>query len=81
MADRGEPVHRQRQRVREIGFSSGGIKGSNAFTILNSYVADNIGSGIWCDVGCRGGTWTVEGNTVISNTREGSATKSPMPGR
>ena len=55
----------------EVGFSSGGIKGSNAFTILNSYVADNIGSGIWCDVGCRGGTWTVEGNTVISNSAGG----------
>lgn len=55
----------------EVGFSSGGIKGSNAYTILNSYVADNVGSGIWCDVGCRGGTWTVEGNTVIGNTAGG----------
>jgi parallel beta-helix repeat protein len=55
----------------EVGFSSGGIKGSNAYTILNSYVADNIGSGIWCDVGCRGGIWTVEGNTVVGNTAGG----------
>ncbi len=55
----------------EVGFSSGGIKGSNAYTILNSYVANNIGSGIWCDVGCIGGTWTVEGNTVLDNSAGG----------
>jgi hypothetical protein len=57
--------------LTEVGFSSGGIKGSNAYTILNSYVADNIGSGIWCDVGCLGGTWTVEGNTVVGNSAGG----------
>jgi parallel beta-helix repeat protein len=55
----------------ELGYASGGIKGTNPYTILNSYVADNIGSGIWCDVGCIGGTWVVEGNTVIGNTRDG----------
>lgn len=55
----------------EVGYSSGGIKGSNGYTILNSYVANNIGIGIWCDVGCRGGRWTVEGNTVTGNTRGG----------
>ncbi len=55
----------------ELGYASGGIKGVNPYTILNSYVADNIGSGIWCDVGCLGGNWTVEGNTVTGNTRDG----------
>lgn len=55
----------------ELGHSSGGIKGTNAYTILNSYVSDNIGQGIWCDVGCTNGTWTVEGNTVLGNTQGG----------
>ena len=57
--------------VAELGYTSGGVKGVNPYTILDSYVADNIGSGIWCDVGCVGGTWTVEGNTVEGNTRNG----------
>ncbi len=70
MADRREPVRRQREPLRGR-LSSGGIKGSYAYTILNSYVANNIGSGIWCDVGCLGGTWTVEGNTVVDNTAGG----------
>ena len=55
----------------ELGYAAGGIKGVNPYTILNSYVADNIGSGIWCDVGCLGGTWVVEGNTVVGDTRDG----------
>src|SRR5579872_2435985 len=55
----------------ELGYASGGIKGVNPYTILNSYVADNLGSGIWCDVGCLGGTWIVEGNTVVGNSRDG----------
>jgi hypothetical protein len=55
----------------ELGYASGGVKGVNPYTILDSYVADNIGSGIWCDVGCVGGTWVVEGNTVEDNSRNG----------
>jgi hypothetical protein len=55
----------------ELGYASGGIKGSSGFTILNSSAVDNIGQGIWCDVGCIGGTWTVEGNTVTGNTSGG----------
>jgi parallel beta-helix repeat protein len=54
-----------------VGFSSGGVKASNSYTILNSYVVNNIGQGIWCDVGCLGGTWTVEGNTVTGNSDGG----------
>ena len=71
MADRRQPVRRQREPSPRSAISSGGIKGSNAYTILNSYVADNVGSGIWCDVGCLGGTWTVEGNAVGDNTAGG----------
>jgi parallel beta-helix repeat protein len=54
-----------------LNVESGGIKGSQAFTILNSTATNNVGQGIWCDVGCIGGTWTVEGNTVTGNTQGG----------
>jgi parallel beta-helix repeat protein len=54
-----------------LGIESGGIKGSNGFTILDSTANDNVGQGIWCDVGCLFGTWTVEGNTVAGNTQGG----------
>jgi parallel beta-helix repeat protein len=48
---------------------SGGIKGVSPLTVTNSYVHDNINSGIWCDIQC--GTYTVTGNTVINNTGNG----------
>jgi hypothetical protein len=54
-----------------VGDSSGGFKSTGFGTILNSFFANNIGQGIWCDVGCTGGTWTVEGNWVIYNTQGG----------
>ena len=54
-----------------LGVEAGGVKASSAFTILNSTASNNIGEGIWCDVGCTGGTWTVEGDTVTGNTGGG----------
>jgi hypothetical protein len=54
-----------------VGDSAGGFKATGFGTILNSFFANNIGQGIWCDVGCAGGTWTVEGNWVIYNTQGG----------
>jgi hypothetical protein len=53
------------------GCCAGGIKAGHAYTIRNSYVHDNIGIGIWCDVGCGGGSFNVIGNTVSGNTRGG----------
>jgi len=65
----------------EVGFTSGGLKVVGPGSVLNSYFANNIGQGIWCDVGCDGGAdnnkldpsgpWTIEGNTVINNTQGG----------
>jgi hypothetical protein len=54
-----------------LNVESGGIKGSNGFTILNSTATNNVGQGIWCDAGCLNGTWIVEGNTVTGNTQGG----------
>jgi parallel beta-helix repeat protein len=48
---------------------SGGIKGVAPLTVTNSYVHDNVNSGIWCDISC--GTYTVTGNTVTGNTGNG----------
>ncbi|MGH8919167.1 MAG: right-handed parallel beta-helix repeat-containing protein, partial [Actinomycetes bacterium] len=53
------------------GFAAAGVKSAKVYTLLNSVVADNIGAGAWCDVGCTGGTWTIEGNTVANNTAGG----------
>ena len=53
------------------GFAAAGVKSSRVYTLLDSYVADNIGTGAWCDVGCLGGTWTIEGNTITANTAGG----------
>jgi parallel beta-helix repeat protein len=38
---------------------------------LNSTATNNVGQGIWCDVGCVSGTWNVQGNTVTGNTQGG----------
>ena len=51
-----------------VGCCAGGIKASKGFRIENSYVHDNAGIGIWCDVGCRYGSFEVRGNTVVGNT-------------
>lgn len=53
------------------GCCAGGIKSGNNFTIKDSYVHDNIGVGIWCDVGCDGGSFEVLGNTVENNLMGG----------
>ena len=53
------------------GFASGGVKSGASYTIFNSTASNNIGQGIWCDVGCNGGIWKVEGDTVTGNTGGG----------
>jgi len=52
-----------------LGCCAGGVKSGNSFTIRNSYVHDNIGSGIWCDVDCP--RFVVEDNVVINNSKNG----------
>ncbi|CAN5495150.1 hypothetical protein BH20ACT23_BH20ACT23_02550 [soil metagenome] len=52
-----------------LGCCAGGVKSGNSFTINNSLVHDNNGSGIWCDVGCP--RFVVQDNVVIDNTKNG----------
>lgn len=54
-----------------LGCCAGGVKSGNSYTIRNSYVHDNVGYGIWCDLGCEGGLWEIVGNTVTGNTVDG----------
>ena len=53
------------------GCCAGGIKSAWAYKIKKSYVHDNVGVGIWCDVGCRGGRWIVRNNVSVRNTLGG----------
>jgi hypothetical protein len=48
------------------GCCAAGVKSANGFTITDSSVHDNIGVGIWCDVGC-GGTFQAVDNVVSGN--------------
>jgi parallel beta-helix repeat protein len=48
---------------------SSGIKSVHTMTVTNSYVHDNINSGIWCDISC--GAFTVTGNTITGQTVNG----------
>lgn len=54
-----------------MGCCASGVKAGRAFTIRRSYVHNNIGNGIWCDVGCEGGIFRVKNNLVKGNTRDG----------
>jgi parallel beta-helix repeat protein len=45
---------------------SSGIKSVHTLTVRDSFVHDNINSGIWCDISC--GSYTVTGNTVTRQT-------------
>jgi hypothetical protein len=52
-----------------LGCCSGGLKSTNPFTVRGSYVHDNIGNGIWCDLDCGG--FIVEDSRVIHNSLKG----------
>jgi hypothetical protein len=55
-----------------LGCCAAGVKSGTPFTITNSYVHDNIGNGIWCDVACgKGGPMNVLANRAVHNTLDG----------
>jgi hypothetical protein len=58
----------------ELGIGSGGLKfarlGLDGLTVRNSYIHDNLGNGVWCDVQCIG-TYLIESNVVSRNSRKG----------
>ena len=60
-----------------LGHIGSGIKGINEFNIQYSYVHDNQGNGIWCDVYCTDQTSALFGsfhanfNLVVNNGRAG----------
>ena len=60
-----------------LGHIGSGIKGINEFNIQYSYVHDNQGNGIWCDVYCKDETsalfssFHAKYNLVVNNGRAG----------
>jgi hypothetical protein len=54
-----------------LGCCASGIKSGQAFTIRDSFVHDNTGIGIWCDVGCGNGTLQILDNSVVGNSHGG----------
>jgi hypothetical protein len=59
-----------------LGFTGSGLKAINEVEVKNSYIHDNQGNGIWCDVFCHdseshlNGFWVHE-NLVVNNARAG----------
>jgi hypothetical protein len=55
----------------ELGKGSSGMKFARAHGVVvrNSFIHDNVGSGVWCDVQC--GDYTVVDNTIVRNSRKG----------
>jgi hypothetical protein len=57
-----------------LGSGAGGMKfarlGEDGLTVRNSYIHDNIGNGVWCDVQCIG-TFLIENNVISRNSRKG----------
>jgi hypothetical protein len=56
------------------GCCDGGIKfGNGGGTVIDSYVHDNHGAGIWCDVGCGGpgASFVVRNDIISGNTGSG----------
>ena len=58
------------------GCCASGIKGADGYMITNSYVHDNIGNGVWCDVDCQtpvgfSHSFIVTDNYVLNNDRNG----------
>ena len=59
-----------------LGFTGSGLKAINEVEVRNSYIHDNQGNGLWCDVFCQdseshlNGFWVHE-NLVVNNGRAG----------
>src|ERR671914_502779 len=59
-----------------LGFIGSGLKAINEVEVKNSYIHDNQGNGLWCDVFCHdsadhlNGFW-VHDNLVVNNGRAG----------
>jgi hypothetical protein len=59
-----------------LGFTGSGLKAINEVEVRNSYIHDNQGNGLWCDVFCHdsidhlNGFWVHE-NLVVNNARAG----------
>jgi hypothetical protein len=59
-----------------VGLSGSGLKAITEVEVKNSYVHDNGGNGLWCDVGCSdasnmaNGFW-VHDNLIVDNKRAG----------
>src|SRR5215207_7288541 len=59
-----------------LGFTGSGLKAINEVEVRNSYIHDNQGNGLWCDVFCHdsadhpNGFW-VHDNLVVNNARAG----------
>ena len=59
-----------------LGFTGSGLKAINEVEVKNSYIHDNQGNGLWCDVFCHdsdshlNGFWVHE-NLIVNNGRAG----------
>jgi Right handed beta helix region len=64
------------QDANFLGFTGSGLKAINEVEVKNSYIHDNQGNGLWCDVFCHdseshlNGFWVHE-NLVVNNGRAG----------
>jgi hypothetical protein len=64
------------QDKKFLGFTGSGLKATTEVEVKNSYIHDNQGNGLWCDVFCRdsdshpNGFWVHE-NLVVNNGRAG----------
>jgi hypothetical protein len=64
------------QDANFLGFTGSGLKAINEVEVKNSYIHDNQGNGLWCDVFCHdsvdhlNGFWVHE-NLVVNNDRAG----------
>lgn len=57
--------------IEDLGNSSGGLKTTSAGKVIHNVVIYNTGPGLWCDVGCYGGTWVAQDNYAANNSRAG----------
>src|SRR5215218_8560459 len=64
------------QDKKFLGFTGSGLKATTEVEVKNSYIHDNQGNGLWCDVFCRDsdshpdGFWVHE-NLIVNNGRAG----------
>jgi len=69
-------IRENAQDPEYVGFTASGMKADEEYTVVRSYVHDNLAHGLWCDQGCdpiatQANGWWIHHSVVVENSQKG----------